>query len=87
MIWNVLMWVGVVLLISGAFIGGAFFGFLLRKPVEVGTLLVIRDPNDGDTYMTLEVKKNMSDHIYDGNEITLKVVERHGKFPQKKQTL
>lgn len=64
---------------------GAMVGFELRKPINVGTLLVITDPNDGDKYMTLEVKKNMADHIYDHNEITLTVIERVGKFPQKKQ--
>lgn len=62
---------------------GAIIGFQLRKPVKVGTLLVIRDPNDGETYMTLEIKKGMSEHIYNKNEITLEVIERVSKFREK----
>ena len=68
-------------------VGGMIIGFQLRKPVMVGTLLVIKDPNDNEKYMTLEIKKGQADQIYEGNEITLKVIERVGKFPQKKQPL
>lgn len=73
-----------VLALLVAATAGAVFGFQLRKPVEVGTLLVIRDPNDGETYMTLEIRKTMAEHIYEGNEITLKVVERTNKSSAEK---
>jgi hypothetical protein len=68
-------------------IGGMLIGFQLRKPCMVGSLLIITDPNDGEKYMTLEIKKKMAEEIYEGNEVTVKVIERTGKFPQKKQAL
>lgn len=62
---------------------GTFFGFWLRKPVSVGTLLVVTDPVDGEKYLTLEVQRARVDEIYDGNEVTVTVIERVGKSPQK----
>lgn len=79
-------WWGILIIIVSALIalaGGIFFGFWLRKPVSVGTLLVITDPVDGDKYLTLEVKRSRVGEIYDGNEVTVTVVERTGKSPQK----
>lgn len=54
---------------------GIVLGFKLHSPKIVGTLLVIRDPVDGDTYMQLEIAKGKADEIYDANEITLSVLE------------
>lgn len=83
-----MMWLYIALGVLAVLIiltAGALIGFQLRKTINVGTLLVITDPNDGEKYLTLEIKKNMADYIYDHNEITLTVIERTGKFPQKKQ--
>lgn len=54
---------------------GIVLGFKLHSPKIVGTLLVVRDLMDGDTYMQLEIAKGKADEIYDKNEITLNVIE------------
>jgi len=83
-------WWIIALLILAAiilFVVGMIVGFKMRAPRHVGTLLVIKDPIDDEKYLTLEILKGQADEIYDGNEITLKVIERVGKAPQNKQAL
>ena len=82
-------WVLLLLLVCDIIIlvVGMIAGFKMRAPRHVGTLLVIKDPIDDEKYLTLEILKGQAEEIYDGNEITLKVIERVGKAPQNKQAL
>lgn len=52
----------------------------------MGNLLLIRDPVDGETFMHLEVERSKADYIYDGNEISVDVIDLT-KEPREKQTI
>lgn len=83
-------WVWILIVVSGiilASIFGCIVGFRLRKPNKVGTLLVLTDPVDGEKFMQLEILRGKDTLIYDGNEVTMDVIEIIGKNPQEKQTV
>lgn len=81
---NILIVIGTAIL---AFSVGLLIGWRLRRPNRVGTLLLIKDPIDGETFMNLEIDKRGADYIYDGNEISLQVLEILSKGPRKTQSL
>ena len=80
---NILIAVGIVLV---SYAVGFLCGWKLRRPNRVGNLLLIRDPVDGETFMHLEVERSKADYIYDGNEISVDVIDLT-KEPREKQSV
>lgn len=57
-----------------AFGGGVFVGYRIKHHIT-GSLLILHDDVEGEKYLSLEIGKHTVDDLYDGNEITLKVME------------